>query len=158
MTKNLKIALGCGGAGCLGLILLVIVGAVLIVTGVVRAPGLYNPDRNSNSNTNYNSNYNSNSNTNTNTNDNLNSNSSSDSSSSMSDDDKHQLFQAAGITKDSDLILKVIKKLGFGVGTGTDYQDFIKAHFPWAMKNLEFVRSVNTPEKARAYVDAHMDD
>ena len=160
MTKNSKIALGCGGAGCLGLILVVIVVAVLIVTGVVRAPGLYNPDRNSNSNTNnnYNSSYNSNSNTNTNTNDNLNSNSSADSSSTMSDDDKHKLFQAAGITKDSDLILKVIKKLGFGVGTGTDYQDFIKAHFPWAMKNLEFIRSVNTPEKARAYVDEHMDD
>ena len=85
MTKNQKIALGCGGAGCLGLILLVIVGAVLVVTGVVRAPGLYNPDRNSNSNYNYNSNRNSNSNTNTNTNDNLNSNSSSDSSSSMSE-------------------------------------------------------------------------
>ena len=158
MTKNSKIALGCGGAGCLGLILLVIVGVVLIVTGVVRAPGLYNPNRNSNSNSNYNSNSNSNSNTNTNENLNSNSNSGSDSSSSMSDDDKHKLFQAAGITKDNDLILKVIKKIGFGSGTGTDYQDFIKAHFPWAMKNLEFIRSVNTPEKARAYVDEHMND
>ncbi len=156
MTKNLKIALGCGGAGCLGLILLVIVGVVLVVSGIVPAPGLYNPNRNSNININVNSN--SNSNYNTNTNDNSNSNSGSDSSSSMSDDDKHKLFQAAGITKDNDLILKVIRKIGFGSGTGTDYQDFIKAHFPWAMKNLEFIRSVNTPEKARAYVDEHMND
>ena len=158
MTKNSKIALGCGGAGCLGLILLVIVGVVLVVSGIVPAPGLYNPNRNSNINININRNSNSNSNTNTNENLNSNSNSGSDSSSSMSDDDKHKLFQAAGITKDNDLILKVIKKLGFGLGTGTDYQDFIKAHFPWAMKNLEFIRSVNTPEKARAYVDEHMDD
>jgi len=156
MTKNSKIALGCGGAGCLGLILLVIVGAVLVVSGIVPAPGLYNPNRNSNININVNSNSNSNANTNENLN--SNSNSSSDSSSSMSDDDKHKLFQAAGITKDNDLILKVIRKIGFGSGTGTDYQDFIKAHFPWAMKNLEFIRSVNTPEKARAYVDEHMND
>ena len=158
MNKNQKIALGCGGGGCLGLILLVIVGVVLVVSGIVPAPGLYNPNRNSNINININRNSNSNSNTNTNENLNSNSNSGSDSSSSMSDDDKHKLFQAAGITKDNDLILKVIKKLGFGLGTGTDYQDFIKAHFPWAMKNLEFIRSVNTPETARAYVDEHMND
>ena len=153
MTKNQKIALGCGGGGCLGLILLVILVAVLIVAGVIKAPGIYSP--NSNSNSNYN--YNSNSNSNTNTNDNSNSNSSS-SSSSMSDDDKHKLFQAAGITKDNDLILKVIRKLGFGSGTGSDYADFVKGHFAWAMKNIEFIQSVNTPDKARAYVDAHIDD
>jgi len=155
MTKNQKIALGCGGGGCLGLILLVILGAVLIVTGVIKAPGIYSP--NSNSNININLNHNSNSNSNTNTNDNSNSNSSS-SSSSMSDDDKHKLFQAAGITKDNDLILKVIRKLGFGNGTGSDYSDFVKGHFAWAMKNIEFIQSVNTPDKARAYVDAHIDD
>ena len=76
----------------------------------------------------------------------------------MSDDDKHKLFQAAGITKDNELIMRVIKKLGFGIGTGTDYQDFVKGHFAWAMKNLDFIRSVNTPEKALAYVNEHIDD
>ncbi len=40
----------------------------------------------------------------------------------------------------------------------TIYEQFIKEHFAWAMKNLEFIQSVNTPEKARAYVDAHIDD
>jgi predicted metalloprotease len=156
MNRNQKIALGCGGGGCLGLILLVIAVVVLIVTGVIKAPGLYSP--NSNSNYNYNSNRNTNTNSNTNTNNNLNSNSNSDSSSSMSDDDKHKLFQAAGITKDNALILRVIRKIGFGSGTGSDYQDFIKAHFPWAMKNLAFIQSVNTPETARAYVDEHIND
>jgi hypothetical protein len=156
MTRNTKIALGCGGGGCLGLILLVIVGVVLVVTGVVPAPGLY--DANRNSNYNYNSNTNSTGNSNANTNDNLNSNSTSDSSSSMSDDDKHKLFQAAGVTKDNNLILRVLRKIGFPNGTGEGYADFMKGHLPWAMKNLEFIQSVNTPEKARAYVEAHIDD
>lgn len=153
MNRNGKIALGCGGAGCLGLILVVIVGAVLIVTGVIKAPGIYSPNRNSNIDININRNSNSNSNANTNENSN-----SDSSSSSMSDSDKHKLFQAAGITKDNELIMRVIRKLGFGSGTGTDYQDFVKGHFAWAMKNLEFIQSVNTPEKARAYVDEHIND
>jgi predicted metalloprotease len=157
MTRNTKIALGCGGAGCLGLILLVIVCVVLVVTGVVRAPGLYNANRNDNYNSNSNSNDNSNSNSNTN--DNLNTNSdSSSSSSSMSEDDKHKLFQAAGLTKDNPLILRVLKKIGYPNGTGEGYSEFIKDHFSWAMKNLEFIQSVNTPEKARTYVDEHIDD
>ena len=155
MTRNGKIALGCGGGGCLGLILLVIVGVVLVVSGIVPAPGLYDPDRNSNSNYNYNrsSNYNSN----TNTNDNLNSNSNS-SSSSMSEDDKHKLYQAAAITKDNVLILRMLRKIGLGDGTGTDHQQFMKEHLPWAMRNTAFVQSINTPEKGREYFDAHIDD
>ena len=158
MTRNTKIALGCGGAGCLGLILLVIVGVVLVVAGVVPAPGIYNA--NGNSNYNDNSNYNSNENSNTNTNDNLNANSTSDSSdsSSMSEDDKHKLYQAAGMSKDAQLMQRAIRKIGLGDGSGDDHQEFIKAHFSWAMKNLEFIRSVNTAETARAYVEAHIDD
>jgi hypothetical protein len=157
MTRNTKIALGCGGAGCLGIILLVIVGVVLVVSGVVPAPGIYDAGRNSN----YNYNYNSNSNSNSNTGDNLNSNStsvSSDDSSSMSEDDKHKLYQAAGMSKDTQLMQRAIRKIGLGDGSGSDHQEFIKAHFPWAMKNLEFIRSVNTAEKAKAYVEEHLDD
>ena len=159
MNRNAKIALGCGGAGCLGLIVVVIVAVVLVVTGVVRAPGLYNPNRNSNDNDNFNSNSN-NSNANKNDNDNLNSNSNSESSdsSSMSEDDKHRLYQAVGMTRDTALTMRVIRKIGLGDGSGADHQEFVKAHFPWAMKNLEFIQSVNTPEKARAYVEEHIDD
>ena len=159
MNRNAKIALGCGGAGCLGLIVVVIVAVVLVVTGVVPAPGLYNPNRNSNGNDNFNSNSN-NSNANKNDNDNLNSNSNSESSdsSSMSEDDKHRLYQAVGMTRDTALTMRVIRKIGLGDGSGADHQEFVKAHFPWAMKNLEFIQSVNTPEKARAYVEEHIDD
>jgi len=152
MNRNQKIALGCGGGGCLGLILLVILGVVLVVTGVIKAPGLYNPSSNSNYNSNRNSNFNlRNTNTSSNTN-------SSSSSSTLSEDAKHRLYQAAGSTKDSALIMRVIQKIGLGDGSGTDHQEFVKAHFPWAMKNLQFIQSVNTPEKARAYVEEHIDD
>ena len=158
MTKNSKIALGCGGAGCLGLILVVIVVAVLIVTGVVKAPGIYSP--NSNSNYNYNSNRNSNFNSNANTNENLNSNSDS-SSSSMSDDDKHKLLLAASLANDNEMMQKVIRKLGFITDAGTvsdDYAQFIRDHAVWAMKNSEFIKSVNSQELARAYVNEHIND
>ena len=147
MNRNQKIALGCGVAGCLGLILIVIIFVALGVLGYVALPGASSRNYNYNGNSNYNASTDSNSNS-----------ASSDSSSSMSDDEKHKLFQAAGITKDNDLILRVIRKIGFGSGTGEDYQQFVKDHFGWAMKNLDFIQSVNTPEKAHAYVDAHIDD
>ena len=152
MNRNAKIALGCGVGGCLGLILLVILVAVLIVSGVIKAPGIYSPP--SSRNYNYNSNYNSNYNTNTNDN----SNSDSSSSSSMSEDDKHRLFQAAGMTKDNVLVLRVLRKIGFPSGTGEGYQQFLTDHIPWAQRNMSFVRSVIDPDKARAYVEEHLDD
>jgi hypothetical protein len=160
MTRNGKIALGCGGAGCLGLILLVGLVAVLIVTGVIKAPGIYSPpDRNAN----YNYNRNSNININVNTNGNGNSNSNSDSSpssSSMSDDSKHRLVLAASLANDSEMMQKVMRKLGFitDAGVSADYPQFIREHAAWAMRNTEFIKSVNSQELARAYVNAHIDD
>jgi len=152
MTKNTKIALGCGGAGCLGLILIVIVAAVLIGAGYIKAPGVYSANSR-----NYNYNYNSNRNSNYNSSD-TNSNSDSPSSSDLSNDDKHKLFQAAGATKDNQLILRVLAKIGFPNGTGDGYADFLKDHIPWAMRNADFMETVNTGEKGRAYVEAHIDD
>jgi alpha-galactosidase len=156
MTRNTKIALGCGGGGCLGLIFLVILFAVLIVAGVIKAPGLYNPDRRS---SNYNYKYNRNSNYNSNLNQNSNSNTSS-STSTMSDDAKHRLVLAASLAEDSDLMKKVMLKLGFVTDSGVsdDYADFIREHAVWAIRNREFIKSVNTPESARAYVNEHLDD
>jgi len=119
------------------------------VAGYLTIPGV-----SSNRNSNYNSNRNSDLNSNTN----LNLNSDSSSSSTMSNDDKHKLFQAAGATKDNQLILKALDKIGFPNGTGEGYPEFVKEHFPWAIKNAGFMQTVNTPEKARAYVEAHLDD
>lgn len=160
MTRNTKIALGCGGAGCLGLIVVVIAVGILIFVGVIKAPGIYSPDSNYNSNYNANYNYNSNSNS-SNTNDNLNTNSdSSPSSSSMSEDDKHRLLLAASLANDPEMMQRVMRKLGFFTASGvsSDYAQFVKEHAEWAMRNREFINSVNTPEKARAYLEEHIDD
>src|ERR1043165_4530275 len=116
MTKNQKIALGCGGAGCLGLIVVAIAG-LLIYFLVYRSPARsrgynINVSTNRNSNSNDNTDFSTNTNTNTNTNDNAsNSNSSSTSASTMSKDDKHKLYYAASLTGDSELIRRVMVKL-----------------------------------------------
>jgi hypothetical protein len=78
----------------------------------------------------------------------------------MTDDDKHKLFQAAGITKDSALIQRALRKMEFltASGVSSDYEQFVKDHGPWALRNIEFVKSVLSEEAARAYVDEHIDD
>jgi len=151
MTKNQKIALGCGGAGCLGLIVLVVIG--LVVYFVYRRPSSFSSNRSSNYN--FNSNRSSDSNTSE-----KNSNSST-SSTSISDDDKHKLFQAVSMTKDTELMHRVWKKLGLMGDDNTPndaYAEFVKDHVVWLFKNTDFIQSVNTEEKAREYVDAHIDD
>ena len=157
MNRNQKIALGCGGASCLGVIAVVIVAVVLGVAGYLTIPGVSSYNRNRNSN--YNLNTNRNSNINSNSNPNSNSNTSS-SSSTMSDDDKHKLLQAAGMANDSEMMPKVLRKLGFITDTGVsdDYAQFIKDHASWAQRNIAFINSIRNPAKARAYVNAHIDD
>jgi hypothetical protein len=158
MTKNQKIAAGCGAVGCLGLIVIIVAGCVVYFS--------YYRSRPSSANYNYNFNSNSNSNSNSNRNANRGSSNSSaspstSSSSSMSNDDRHKLFQAAGITKDSELIEKVMKKIGLMNASGVptdEYGQFVKDHISWAVNNVSFINSVNTPESARAYVDAHLKD
>src|SRR5678815_2642424 len=147
MNRNQKIAIGCGGAGCLGLIVLMIVGVVGYMT-YWKSSGAYNRNANYTYNTNRNSNSDNSNNTNADD---------SSTSSTMSDDEKHKLFQAAGLTKDKDLIFKVLAKIGYPSGTGSGYDAFVKEHFAWAMKNMDFMQTINTTEKARAYVEEHID-
>ena len=165
MTRNQKIALGCGGAGCLGLIVVAVAG-VLIYFFAYRSTydryGDYN----------YNDNYNANRTANRNGNDNANdddttnsssSNSSSSSSSaddSMSDDDKHKLFQAAAITGDLELQRRVWVKIGLmedDYTPGAKYEEFVTNHGAWSVQNYQWVASMNSPEKGRAYVNEHLD-
>ena len=152
MNKNQKIALGCGGAGCLGLIVLVVAGGLVWFFMVQSATG----------NRNYNFNTNSNRSTNRNSGSTTNSaEPTSSSSSSMSDDDKHKLFQAASATGDSALLQRALKKMGLFDASGMptdEYTSFAKDHFSWALKNAEFIRSVSTPEAARAYVEEHLNE
>jgi hypothetical protein len=155
MTRNQKIALGCGGAGCLGLIVVVIAAALIYFLAWRTPTGRnYNLSTNRNSS---NSNLDDNSNSVSDTNDNSNSSStSSTTASSMSDDDKHKLYQAAYMTGDPELAQRVNVKIGLmddDYTPGDNYQQFVAEHITWAIRNREFIQSINTAEKARAYVD-----
>lgn len=150
MNRNQKLALGCGGAGCLGLIVVIIAAGVIwyLQSGSRTTSG-----RNSPYNLNINSNSNANATGDTNEN--------TGTSSSMSDDDKHKLYHAASATKDTDTMVRVWKKLGLTGADGTpnqNYTTFARDHIGWLFRNSDFLQEVNTEEKARAYVNAHIDD
>ena len=157
MNRNQKIALGCGGAGCLGLIVVAIVGCVIYFF-------YYSQARRYSANSNYNFNINTNSNSNSNDNSNTsnaNDNSSSTSDSSMSDDDKHKLYQAASMTGDPELIRRVSVKIGLmddDFTPGPNYQSFVAEHVSWAIRNRDFIISLDTPDKARDYVNENFPD
>ena len=76
----------------------------------------------------------------------------------MSDDDKHRLYQAAAQTGDQELIRRVSVKLGLmdeDYTPGATYQQFLSEHVGWVMRNTDFIGTINSPEKARAYVNEH---
>ena len=159
MTRNQKIALGCGGAGCLGLIVVVIAGVLIYFFAYNRS--YYSTNRNDDDNFNVTTNRNSNSNDNSATNDNDNSSSSSSSTTaaSMSDDDKHKLYQAAMMTGDRELLQRVEVKLGLredDYTPGDTYHAFIAEHVTWAIRNRDFALSLGSPEKAREYVNQNI--
>jgi hypothetical protein len=159
MNRNQKIAIGCGAAGCLGLIVIVVAGCLIYF--LMPATRSSNSNRNTNSNRIFSSNSNSNSNSNANSSDSNSNSSDNGNSSSMSDDDKHKLFQAAAATQDPDLAHKAWKKLGLADADGSpndQYAAFAASHVSWVLKNSDFIQSVSTPEKARAYVEAHLND
>ena len=150
MNRNQKIALGCGGAGCLGLIVVALACVVLYLV-YQRRPAAYSRNYNFNVNVNRESNSNSD----------ADSANPADTSSAMSEDDKHKLFQAASLAGDSELLQRVLKKLGLFTSAGAPsdkYTSFAKNHFVWALRNTEFIKSLDTPEKARAYVNEHIND
>ena len=154
MTRNQKIALGCGGAGCLGLIVVGIAGVLIYYFAYRASP--YR-DYNFNTSTNRNSNSNDNSDITTNSNDNDNSsNTNSSSTSSLSTDDKHKLYHAAFVTGDEALIRRVSVKLGLmndDYTPGEEMAQFLASHAVWTFNNREFIQTIDTAEKARAYVD-----
>jgi hypothetical protein len=153
MNRNQKIALGCGGAGCLGLIAVTIVGCVIYFVYYAQSQR-YTANRNYNFNINTNSN--SNSNDNSELSSNTNDNSSATDTSSMSEDDKHKLYQAASMTGDGELLRRVTVKIGLmdeDFTPGPNYQTFVAEHVSWAIRNTDFIQSMDTPEKARNYVN-----
>src|ERR1700716_648230 len=147
MTRNQMIGAGCGGAGCLGLIVIVI-AAGFVYWSYRKAPASDNV------------NYNSNSNRSTDRNSNT-TNSGPGSSSSLSDENRHKLFQAASVTHDNELMKKVNKKLGLLDADGSPnnkYAEFVKDHIVCIFKNTYWVGDYNGREKGRAYVNEHIND
>ena len=147
MTRNQKIALGCGGAGCLGLI--VIIAGVLVFYFTMSGFHLYGLGSDPNSNRNVNT-------ANRNSNDNSSSSSSSSAASSLSEDDKHKLYHAALMTGDQQLIQRVSVKMGLwndDFTPGAEWEEFLGNHVGWVLRNGSFIQSRNTEEKAREYVN-----
>ena len=79
----------------------------------------------------------------------------------MSEDSRHKLFQAATTSQDNELLKKVSKKLGLldaDGNPGKTYSEFIKDHVVWIFRSTDWIAEHNTPEKARAYVNEHIND
>jgi len=160
MNRNQKIALGCGGAGCLGLIFLVIVGGIVyfVLTRQSRSRRDYDFNVSTNRNSNSDTDSNRSSSRNSNSDSDSNSGSSSSSSSSLADDDKHKLYQAASMTGDAEMLRRVTVKLGLTNEDFTpsdDYINFLNDHAKWAERNGDFILSLSSKEKAVAYVNEH---
>lgn len=154
MTTNQKIAIGCGSVGCLALIVVVVAGVIIWYVMPSRSNRVYNVNVNSNTNSNRNSNVGTNRNSGSSSNRN-----SSGAASSMSDEDKHKLYQAAITTGDQEILRRVSVKLGLmdeDFTPGDQYVEFVKNHAIWVFQNGDFIREINSKEKAIAYVNEHM--
>jgi len=79
----------------------------------------------------------------------------------MSDDDRHKLYYAASIAGDGELMKRVNQKLGLMDAKGriTDrYTEFAKDHIIWIIRNSDWIKDCDTKDKARAYVEEHIND
>ncbi len=145
MDDNQKMLIGCGGVGCTGIIFIAIAAALFyffyagipfFATSNGNASNSNSPDLRSNSN-------------------------GMMTVSNMSEDDRHKLFQAAGVTRDPDLIDRAFRKIGLVGQNGSftsEHEGFVQAHAAWAKRNQAFINQYSTPERARQYVLAHLDD
>jgi len=80
-------------------------------------------------------------------------------SADMTEDEKYRLFYAATKTNDSSLQQRAAKKIGIIDANGrptSSYKSFLAGSISWAFKDTDFISSIDTPEKARAYVLAHL--
>lgn len=77
----------------------------------------------------------------------------------MSEDEKYRLFYAASKVNDKVLLMKVSKKIGIIDESSQPtpfYKTFTEGMIKWAMKDVEFVKKVNTKQKAREYINSIM--
>jgi hypothetical protein len=60
------------------------------------------------------------------------------------------------MTGDTELVRRVSIKIGLmgeDFTPGDNYQTFLTEHVGWVMRNADFIQEMNSPEKARAYVN-----
>lgn len=141
-----------------------VTSAMMNATSEVKYYGSSNSNRSSNSNNSNSSTTASNRNGSTTYGSNANDNTSnrnastSTSGSSMTEDEKYRIFYAAGKTNDRALQTEIAELIGIidsGGQPTSDYQSFISGSYAWALRDRSFPPTVDTEEKARAYVMAH---
>lgn len=74
------------------------------------------------------------------------------------EDQRHRLFQAVGMTGDSALIVEVAQKIGLFDSRGQpndQFAGFVKEHAEWGKRNFAWAQEYRDPVKARAYVMAN---
>ena len=62
------------------------------------------------------------------------------------------------MTGDTEVLRRVSVKIGLmneDYTPGDNYRTFVAEHVGWAIRNTAFIQSLDTPEKARAYVNDH---
>lgn len=77
----------------------------------------------------------------------------------VADDDAQLLFSAGALVGDPALQRRVWQQLGLADAAGTPtpkMTEFIRAHQEWAKDHAQLAQTVATPDKARAYLDAHL--
>lgn len=77
----------------------------------------------------------------------------------VADNDAQLLFAAGALVGDPGLQRRTWQQLGLVDAAGTPtpkMTEFIRAHQEWAKEHGRLAESVSTPDKARAYLDAHL--
>ena len=83
----------------------------------------------------------------------------SNSAASLSQEEKYKLYYAATLTGEQSLKKDVIKRLGVGSGESPiPDHDFFTAFIDWDKTDaaMKFKDEINSPEKARDYVNKHL--
>jgi TonB family protein len=88
-----------------------------------------------------------------------NSNTNSTISTSMSEDEKYRLFYAASKAGEQPLTMKVSKKIGIIDENNKPteyYKTFLAGMFKWAARDTEFVKKIDTKQKAVDYINSQI--
>lgn len=78
---------------------------------------------------------------------------------SMPAEEKYKLFYAASKSGDGPLVLEVSRKIGINDADNRPtpaYVNFWKGYIDWTSKDKSFAKTLDTPEKAKNYVNSRL--